>query len=84
LEQEIETYQKIISDSVDFSQFWIENSNHYPVLSEFAKTFLSIPATSCSSERIFSHAGNQVWTTRNKLSSKNLEKISFIYESLKS
>lgn len=82
LQQEIESYQKVSSNTIDFSKFWNENSNNYPILSEYARIFLSIPATSCSSKRIFSNAGNQVWSTRNKLSSKNLEKISFIFEGL--
>ena len=43
---------------------------------------MAIPATSVPSERLFSHAGYNVWDRRNRISDQNVEKMMMIYENL--
>jgi hypothetical protein len=42
---------------IDIFQWWKANGAQFPDLLPYAKLFLSIPATSVSSERLFSKAG---------------------------
>nr|XP_022910339.1 zinc finger BED domain-containing protein 1-like [Onthophagus taurus] len=63
-------------------QWWKNNENKYPKLSKYAKRYLSIPATSVSSERSFSKAGNVVNAKRACLKSDNVKKICFLSASL--
>jgi len=57
---EVEEYIK--EDKIPFEQcpfnWWLNKKNKYPVLAKMARIFLAIPATSTSSERLFSDAGN--------------------------
>jgi len=39
-------------------KWWASQEKRFPILSRLAKKFLAIPATSASSERLFSDAGN--------------------------
>jgi len=53
--------------------WWKLNSAQYPVLAKLAKKFLTIPATSASSERVFSSAGNTVTAKRSCLSAEHVD-----------
>lgn len=59
-------------------QFWELKGSSYPRLKKMAKKYLVIPATSVPSERVFSKAGDIVSEKRNRLKSKNVEKILFL------
>jgi hypothetical protein len=41
----------------DIFNWWKENSKQFPNLADLARIFLCVPATSVSSERLFSRAG---------------------------
>ena len=43
--------------NIDCVQFWLKHCHRFPIVSQFALNFLSIPATSASVERLFSAAG---------------------------
>ena len=57
--------------------WWKNNSARFPVLSNLAKKYLAIPATSTSSERLFSKAGNIMLIKRTQLASNMLENLVF-------
>ncbi|CAF1053734.1 unnamed protein product [Rotaria magnacalcarata] len=59
-EDEIERYAKaklVISNEESVLQWWKKRSINYPTLSVLARSLLGIPASSCTSERIFSATG---------------------------
>jgi len=55
--------------------FWAKSGDAYPRLIKLARTFLSIPASSGSVERLFSVAGAIVRARRSKLSSVTVESL---------
>ncbi|XP_059183544.1 E3 SUMO-protein ligase ZBED1-like [Centropristis striata] len=59
-------------------KWWSENGGRFQTLSRLAKSFLCIPATSTSSERIFSAAGNICSQKRASLSTKHVEMLTFL------
>jgi hypothetical protein len=69
--KEVEVY----GDSFNILEFWGQNTQQYPVLSELAKKFLSIPATSASVERVFSQIGILDTKLRNRLNIDRLNSI---------
>ena len=48
-------------------QWWIDHESRFLILFKVARKYLSILATSVSSERLFSDAGNQITSDRNCL-----------------
>src|SRR5581483_4753791 len=62
---EIERYMMIEEADINICPFkwWASQASNFPILSELAKKYLAIPATSAASERLFSDAGN-VMTVR--------------------
>jgi hypothetical protein len=52
----------------------------FPLVTRLARMMLSIPATSVSSERLFSKAGDVITKKRNRLSLKNAENIVFLLD----
>lgn len=58
--------------------WWKVNAHRYPVLSNFARRYLQIPATSASSERLFSTFGNIYSQKRMSLNSETAEAILFL------
>ena len=58
-------------------------TNALPILSEFARSVLAIPASSAKSERVFSKGGNIVTVKRTRLNPKKVEKIVIIQENKK-
>lgn len=59
--------------------WWSERQRVYPWLSQLAQKYLCICATSVPCERIFSKAGQIVTERRNRLKSKNVEKLIFLH-----
>nr|CAH7739618.1 unnamed protein product [Callosobruchus chinensis] len=58
--------------------FWSANKNLLPELFKMHQKYLSVPATSVPSERIFSKTGIITNSRRNRLSPKNLDQIVFL------
>ena len=59
-------------------EFWRKRQLNYPDLARIARYILCCPATSVSSERLFSCASDQIWGKRNNLEAETFEKIVFI------
>ena len=57
--------------------WWKKNEINYPNIAKMAKKYLSIPATSVPSERLFSKAGEIVSARRASIKSKNVDMILF-------
>ena len=58
--------------------WWKQNERNYPSVARMAKKYLSIPATSVPSERLFSKAGEIVSSRRASIKSKNVDMILFL------
>jgi len=58
--------------------FWKKNKNTFPELYMLQMKYLSVPATSVPSERVFSKAGQITNDRRNRLHPKNLDFIIFL------
>ncbi len=86
LETEVARYVQVhnekIGKDVDVLQWWLQNSKAFPLLSNAAKKYLAIQATSCSSERTFSTGGRTVSMTRTKLAPTNVHMIVYVKENL--
>jgi hypothetical protein len=65
----------------DIGKFWFDADikKRFPLLSRVAIGLLSVPASSASSERVFSTAGRIVEKRRNKLSSKSVDTLLFLH-----
>ena len=59
-------------------EWWMENKRRFPVLYKLALKYLCIPATSVSSERVFSTAGDIVTASRSCLSTENVNMLLFL------
>ena len=59
--------------SAEVLAWWKINSRKYPNLSKMAKDFLAIPATSASSERLFSSGKHLISDTRCSLGPTTIE-----------
>jgi hAT family C-terminal dimerisation region len=59
--------QPSVVGNIDVLGWWKQNQTVYPNLSRMAGDFLSIPATSVPSERLFSDAGQLITNRRNCL-----------------
>ncbi|XP_064468547.1 zinc finger BED domain-containing protein 4-like [Ornithodoros turicata] len=77
---ELDRYLKepLLPRKLDPMTWWSERKSLYPRLYELTKSRLCIPATSVPCERIFSKAGQIVTERRNRLSSKNVQRLLFL------
>jgi len=77
---EVEEYLK--EDKIPFEQcpfnWWLNKKLKYPGLAKMARIFLAIPATSTSSERLFSDAGNLLTSKRSKMDSELFKRMMFL------
>lgn len=85
IEAEIVRYRSEMSISLTSCplQWWKENSKFYPLLSPLAKAYLTTPATSVPSERVFSTAGDVVTSQRSQLRPENVDMLIFLKRNLK-
>ena len=63
-------------------EWWRKNCERFPALSLYANKLLCVPATSVSSERIFSVAGNIVTKKRSNLLPENVDMLVFLHKNL--
>lgn len=63
-------------------QWWKEQVD-LPLLSKLARSYLSIPATSVPSERVFSTAGDIVSAQRSLLLPEHVDQLIFLNKNLK-
>ncbi|KAL4477947.1 hypothetical protein ABPG72_013355 [Tetrahymena utriculariae] len=59
-------------------EFWISNKINLPRLSQIAKIYSTLSASSSEVERIFSDAGNIVSKKRNKLKQETIQQLLFV------
>lgn len=84
---EVDSFQAEIQRYVQLPQlamhenplvWWLNHKDDYPRLSKVAQAYLAIPASSVSSERLFSAAGRVVTKNRSRLTSRNVNAILFL------
>jgi hypothetical protein len=78
---EIKTPQAV--PEVDPFEWWRDNQKKFPILYKIARKYLGIPATSVPSERLFSDAGNQISTERNRLKPSTVNDLLFVKRNIK-
>ncbi|XP_019851990.1 PREDICTED: zinc finger BED domain-containing protein 1-like [Amphimedon queenslandica] len=71
--------EKVISRDSDPILWWQQNHTRFPILSQVAKYVLCVPATSTSSERLFSTAGLTVSKLRSCLKPDNVDALTFLH-----
>lgn len=69
-----------IDHNLDPSAWWQAHETSFPTIATTAKQLLCIPASSASSERVFSSAGNIVSAKRNCLSPENVNMLVFLHQ----
>jgi hypothetical protein len=77
---EVEEYLHLpeISLESDPLAWWNEKKETFPILSDLARKYLAVSATSTASERLFSDAGNLLTNKRTKMKPKLFKKIIFL------
>lgn len=61
-------------------KWWQSRRLTYPLLGKLVQKYLSVPATSVPSERLFSSAGNVISQRRSCLLPENADKLIFLFE----
>lgn len=80
--EELQSYLQESESSIHTNplNWWRDNGNRYPNISKIAKKYLTIPATSVPSERVFSTAGDIITAERSRLSPENASILIFLSE----
>ena len=68
---------------LDILQWWNEHKNEYPALTILCGYYLAIPASSASSEREFSEAGQTISERRTNLNPETVDSILILHSSYK-
>src|SRR6185295_5228179 len=78
--EEISDYLKLEEIDFEYDPFvwWHERQNKFPVLSSLAKKYLSVFASSTTSERLFSDAGNLITEKRTRISPMLFKRLMFL------
>ena len=61
-------------------QWWKARATQYRLLSQLARKYISVPATSVKSEEIFSTAGNILTQKCNRLLPDNVDRLIFLHD----
>ena len=79
-DDEVSRYAKLGNIKVkdDPLTWWVNHRDSFPVLTQLARKYLSIPATSVPSERLFSDAGNHISVKRTRLAPDLVNKFLFL------
>ncbi|GET62115.1 zinc finger BED domain-containing protein 1-like [Rhizophagus irregularis DAOM 181602=DAOM 197198] len=64
--------------NIDPFSWWKINKEKFPILSELARAYLSVSATSTPSERLFSDCGNLMGLKRTRISPEFFKRIMFL------
>ena len=72
-----------VPSKTNILQWWASRKSDYPILAKLARKYLSIPATSVPSERLFSSAGLTITEKRTRLNPQFVESILFLKSALK-
>ncbi|XP_047141157.1 zinc finger BED domain-containing protein 4-like [Hydra vulgaris] len=77
---ELEAYKRLGFPDKNYNilEWWKIHSPQLPILSRAAKKVLCVPASSTSSERVFSQAGNIVSCKRTLLKAETIEKLVYV------
>ena len=80
IEKELNLYmgQPEASSGVNPLDWWKTRAAMLPLLSQIARRYLGIPATSCASERVFSSSGLICNAKRSTLNADNVEMLVFL------
>jgi hypothetical protein len=76
----LELTPKASSADVDVLAWWKAQASHLPLLAEIARKILAYPASSSSSERIFSTGGDVVTAKRMNLDPGSVERLVFYHD----
>jgi hypothetical protein len=83
IKKEVDQWKQLkLNENVDCLSFWKHNCKTYPIISQFARQVLCIPASSAASERVFSSAGNTISDKRNRLNADVVRDIIFLKDSI--
>ena len=79
-DDEVSRYAKLGNIKVkdDHLTWWVNHRDSFPVLTQLTRKYLSIPATSVPSERLFSDAGNHISAKRTRLAPDLVNKFLFL------
>lgn len=71
-----------VSAAQDPLAWWGQHVADLPILAQFARQYMCIPASSCASERVFSTSGNICSPRRSRLSEEHLDILVFLAKNL--
>ena len=85
VESELRRYQdeETIDLDADPLVWWKSRISQYPLLARLVRMVWSLPATSVSSEQVFSAAGNVLTKKRARLLPENVDKLVFLHQNMK-
>ncbi|KAH7977826.1 hypothetical protein HPB49_003703 [Dermacentor silvarum] len=69
-----------LGHNLDALKWWKDNESKFPLVAELVKKYMCIPASSASSERVFSTAGNIITAKRSCLLPENVSSLVFLYQ----
>lgn len=80
---ELANYRGVLEQSslnINPLEFWRLNQRQFPRLCILAEAYLSIQATSASSERVFSTSGNDISPKRNRIVPERVESVVLLHK----